>query len=110
MSCIACLFNFFKKNDKNSKDVDSPQTISNPNLSALEKQDECCICFEYINEKQLVCGHNIHITCILKSKNICECPLCATNILEDCTNHIKICQNKKCICRNATVRYKLKKR
>jgi hypothetical protein len=68
-------------------------------LTLLEKQNECCVCMEQINEDKLSCGHNIHITCIILSKNI-NCPLCSTNILNDCTAHIIKCKNIKCQCKN----------
>lgn len=69
------------------------------NLASLEKQKECCICMEPIDEKQLVCGHNIHILCILKSKKKMYCPLCSFNILPDCIEHIKKCKNINCVCK-----------
>jgi hypothetical protein len=102
---MSCLKNFFKNlikkvkyNEFNNLNIQNQK--SNDNLSALEKQKECCICLERINEKQLVCGHNIHILCILQSRKKTICPLCSSDISKDCIKHIKFCKNKKCICKN----------
>ena len=72
---------------------------NNDNISALEKQKECCICFEIMNENKLVCGHNMHITCIMQSNLKNKCAMCFYDVMEDCMNHIKKCNDKKCYCK-----------
>lgn len=73
--------------------------IEETNQQSLGEQKECCVCFESINESLLNCGHNIHIICIIKSKKIC-CPLCGVDVSLECKEHIKKCNNKKCICKS----------
>jgi hypothetical protein len=111
MSCfINFLKNIFKKekyreldvpNNINNTNINNPtKPNSSDNLSALEQQKECCVCFESIKEKKLVCGHNVHILCILKSRKKTICPLCSSDVSKDSIEHIKKCKNKKCICKN----------
>lgn len=111
MSCFINFFkNLFKKvkyrefdvsNNINNTNINNPtKPNSYDNLSALEIQKECCVCLESIKEKQLICGHNIHILCILRSRKKTECPICSSDISRDSIEHIKKCKNKKCICKN----------
>jgi hypothetical protein len=113
---MSCFINFFKNlvkkakykefdipntnNTNNTNANNSNKSNSYDNLTALEQQKECCVCFESIKEKQLVCGHNVHILCILRSRKKTQCPLCSSDISKDSIEHIKNCKNKKCICKN----------
>lgn len=106
---MSCFINFFKNLFKKAKyrELDISNNTNNinksnscDNLMALEQQKECCVCFESIKEKQLVCGHNIHILCILRSRKKTQCPICSSDISKDSIEHIKKCKNKKCICKN----------
>ncbi len=41
--------------------------------------EECCVCCDPINKKLALCGHYIHIECVIKSgKEIC--PLCRQRV------------------------------
>jgi len=92
---MTCCINFFKSYfDKLKNNVKN----DDKNDAIRDYDNECCICFDYINERPLACGHNVHIICIFKSKKIC-CPLCRANIINDCFFHIKTCKDKKCICK-----------
>lgn len=101
---MSCLIKFLKAKFSGNKyvalDKDdlTSSLIENECPTALEKQKECCVCMEKINEKKLSCGHNIHIICIIKSKKT-ECPMCFTNLSQECMDHIKNCKNKKCFCK-----------
>lgn len=88
---MSCCLLFLKKRQSN--------IIQNKNLYSLEKQDECCICFEYLNETQLICGHNMHILCVLKTQKHIYCPICDKLIYKDYKMHYLNCKNKKCFCK-----------
>jgi hypothetical protein len=68
------------------------------NQSSLGQQFECCVCMEEIDESLLDCGHNVHLTCIFRSKKI-ECPLCRGNVNIACKNHIIKCKSISCPCK-----------
>ena len=58
--------------------------LSNNNGYKCEKPDECCVCFDTLNETDsaLSCGHYIHMECIVKSKKS-TCPICREYIKLD---------------------------
>lgn len=49
----------------------------------------CPICYDSLNSSDLTpCGHQVHIQCILKHKNLCKlktaiCPICRTSVIPD---------------------------
>lgn len=101
MSCLIRAFRkLFKRNKYEPLDQNdlTASFTDNEVKTSLEKQDECCVCMERINESKLRCGHNIHILCIIESKKS-SCPACRSDISQDCIVHIKKCKNKKCVCK-----------
>lgn len=121
---MACIINLWKKYKKEKETTlisksycesnsDSEHEyepkINNYNsisyIGSLNKQNECCICYNKLDELQLSCGHNMHIRCIFKfiilTPSI-RCPLCficRKIIYKDCIKHIKTCKNKECECK-----------
>lgn len=44
------------------------------------EMDECCVCTDPIPSKELLsCGHNIHMTCVVKSGKD-TCPICRSKV------------------------------
>jgi hypothetical protein len=70
------------KNNHNNISSDSLQSLNH--LVIRIPKDECCICFESIEKKNLIitkCNHIYHLSCLLKSllkSNLC--PLCRCEI------------------------------
>lgn len=86
---MSCIINFYRQFIKKQ----------NNNINS----EECCICMEEINEKILTCGHNIHIICILQSKNKTNCPYCTKDISFDIIKHLQNCNYKKCYCKRKDI-------
>ena len=65
--------------------IHSSESIQSLNHLVIRiPKDECCICFETIEKKNLIitkCNHVYHLSCLLKSLSKCNlCPLCRSEI------------------------------
>lgn len=99
MSCVINMVRIlFSKNKY--KNVDA----NNDNFkNSLDKQSECCICFEKMNENKFHCGHNMHLSCIMKSNLKNKCAICFEDITNECMEHINSCKNKNCYCKETEI-------
>lgn len=90
-----------KEKQKKYECLDAICGIDENNRPSIGVQSDCCVCFENINEPLLKCGHNVHVSCIIKSRKP-VCPLCDVNVIEQCKEHMKKCGNQNCICKLET--------
>jgi len=77
--------------------------IYHPNITICKEKkqkEQCSICYELIRKKNsttTVCGHNFHLTCLVKcvSKNIVNCPLCKRHLYKKETTMHELFENCK---------------
>ena len=67
------------------KNVLKPEEVNDSSID-MESRDQCSICLEYTDEKDVhlnPCNHQFHMKCVkdMISKGIKKCPLCKRNIL-----------------------------
>lgn len=48
-------------------------------LPALDRESDCCVCYECIRQPLKKCRHWIHPTCVAKS-GTSKCPLCRQHV------------------------------